>query len=138
MSENLKHFLVALPLTLVVVAIAFIGYSSYAYSNLGETTKVVEAEIEELKIGIAGDIWGIYPDVPGEVISMNVNGAFFEGLSTFDDNFRIKPLLAESWNNPDDNTWRIYLKKNVKFHNGETLKASDVKFTIDYMKENEG
>lgn len=38
-------------------------------------------------------------------------------------------LLAESWEQKDDLTWRLNIRKGVKFHNGEELKASDVVFS---------
>lgn len=137
MSDNLKHFLIALPLTLIIVLGALVGYSGYVYSKLADTQREVAGEGDEVKIGIPSDIVGIYPDIEADLNTVNVNSSFFEGLVKFDKNFRVTPLLAESWNNPDDKTWRIYLKKNVKFHDGSVLKASDVKFTFDYLKEKE-
>lgn len=138
MSQNLKHFLIALPLTVVLAFGGFVGVNGYTYFKEKDTQREVRGEREELKIGTTSDILGIYPDLEeNEITTLNINSNFLEALTTFDDNFRVKPLLAENWNNPDDKTWRVYLKKNVKFHNGETFKSSDVKFTIDYLKEKE-
>ena len=54
----------------------------------------------------------------------------FNGLIEFDENFRIIPALAVSWNNPDNLTWRFYLRQGVKFHNGDDFTAEDVRFSI--------
>jgi peptide/nickel transport system substrate-binding protein len=39
---------------------------------------------------------------------------------------QIVPILAESWSNPDNNTWVFKLKKGVKFHDGSAFTAADV------------
>ena len=45
----------------------------------------------------------------------------------------LKPvgLLAERWENVNPTTWRFYLRKNVKFHNGDAFDAEDVKYSLD-------
>ena len=55
----------------------------------------------------------------------------FNGLVEFDKDFRIIPSLAVSWNNPDNLTWRFYLRQGVKFHNENDFIAEDVRFSID-------
>jgi peptide/nickel transport system substrate-binding protein len=65
----------------------------------------------------------------GNQITIRPN--IYSGLVEFDEDFRIISALAESWFNPDNLTWRFYLRKNVKFHNGYNLTAEDVKYTFD-------
>jgi len=46
------------------------------------------------------------------------------------------PALAESWEISDDGlVYTFHLRKGVKFHNGEELKADDVLFTINRMMD---
>ncbi len=41
------------------------------------------------------------------------------------------PWLAERWARVDNTTWRFYLRKGVKFTDGEPFNAQAAKFTID-------
>ena len=55
----------------------------------------------------------------------------YDGLVYVKADFVPAPMLAESWENPDEKTWVFHLRKGVKFHNGQELKADDVKYTFD-------
>ena len=55
----------------------------------------------------------------------------FENLLTRDARGELAPMLAERWKVADSGrTWTFYLRKNVKFHNGDPLTAEDVKYTF--------
>jgi peptide/nickel transport system substrate-binding protein len=44
------------------------------------------------------------------------------------------PALAVKWEQPDPKTWRLHLRPNVTFHNGERFTADDVVFSIARIK----
>jgi peptide/nickel transport system substrate-binding protein len=47
------------------------------------------------------------------------------------DTFKIKPLLATEWKTPDPTTIEFTLRAGVKFHDGSTLTADDVVYTLN-------
>ncbi len=56
----------------------------------------------------------------------------FEGLTRFIANGAVVPGLAESWEISDDGlTYTFKLRDGVTFHDGTTMDAEDVKFTLD-------
>ena len=56
----------------------------------------------------------------------------FEGLVTIGEDFGVIPQLAESWTVSADGTeYTFKLRPGVKFHNGRTMTAEDVKASID-------
>ena len=45
------------------------------------------------------------------------------------------PELAESWEpTPDAKKWIFKLRKGVEFHNGKTMGAEDVMYTLNYHR----
>jgi peptide/nickel transport system substrate-binding protein len=60
-------------------------------------------------------------------------GALFETLVYYDSNYKLRPGLATSFTSKDAKTWTIRLRKGVEFHNGKTLTATDVVWSIQRM-----
>ncbi len=64
-------------------------------------------------------------------ITQLVLSNMFESLTTRNHLAQVVPALAESWRAVTPTVWEFKLKKGVHFHNGDELKARDVKFTLD-------
>lgn len=54
----------------------------------------------------------------------------YETLVVYDEKGKLIPWLAEKWEYEDDKTLVLHIRKGVKFHNGDQLKASDVLFSL--------
>ncbi|HZG87444.1 ABC transporter substrate-binding protein [Paenibacillus sp.] len=65
--------------------------------------------------------------VSTETIMVNVQ----DYLLRRDNEAKLQPHLAESYENVDDVTWAFTLKSNVTFHNGDPMTAEDVKFSLE-------
>ncbi|MFQ5678731.1 MAG: ABC transporter substrate-binding protein [Gemmatimonadota bacterium] len=45
------------------------------------------------------------------------------------------PALAQRWEHaPDYRTWTVWLRENVRWHDGVPVTADDIKFTVDLLK----
>jgi len=90
---------------------------------------------DSLVIGVSELNFGFYPwSKSYDTATMNVNMNIFNTLVEPDQIFRLKPKLATSWNNPNNITWRFYLRENVKFHNGYSFTSEDVNYSIEFIK----
>jgi peptide/nickel transport system substrate-binding protein len=88
------------------------------------------AKKDTLVVGIPWDPPTLDPHASSTTPSVNNLTPVYETLVIYDENQKIKPLLAESWEQIDDLHWQFNLRKGVKFHNGEELKASDVVYSM--------
>ncbi|KQT54927.1 ABC transporter substrate-binding protein [Aureimonas sp. Leaf454] len=92
------------------------------------------ADAKDLTIGLTSDPTILDPQA-GEELSSNIMFYHvYDPLVRRDADLKFGPGLAESWSQKDDKTWLFKLRPDVKFHNGEVLKASDVVFTIERLK----
>lgn len=129
----MKNRLLAMLLTLVMLIAAFSG----------ATAAFAEEEIEyedELHIGYkiepATLDTQLITDAPPRVIAY---GTIYEALVTLDANFKVREELCESYEISEDSreyTW--YLRKGVKFHNGEEMTADDVVASMNRWLEHYG
>ncbi|MEY8840778.1 ABC transporter substrate-binding protein [Cribrihabitans sp. XS_ASV171] len=90
---------------------------------------------KSLTIGLTADATHMDPQA-GEELSSNIMFYhIYDPLVRRTPELTFEPGLAESWELVDDTTWRFKLREGVKFHDGDTLKASDVVFTLDRLKD---
>lgn len=109
--------------------------SLFLFASCGDSSADAEANRvkDTLVIAQGADAKSLDPHGTNDQPSSRVSAQIYDRLVDQDENLKIVPALAESWEQVDPVTTVFHLRKGVKFHNGETLKASDVKFTLDRM-----
>ncbi len=78
------------------------------------------------------------PQAQGKMSCGAVTTQIYDTLVTLDENREPVPCLAKSWEQIDDTTFQFHLREGVKFHNGDTLTADDVVYTIARACTNPG
>lgn len=130
----LRTFLIIAALIVFVIVSLFAWiYLRHVNITFGSNNKdvgIIRAAVFE------GDMSQFAPKLGSDDPTLYLNRQIFEGLVRFEDQTKITPWLATSWNNPDDMTWIFTLKQNVKFHTGNTMTAKDVVYSFDQLKQN--
>ena len=92
---------------------------------------ITDAEAKTLRYASQDDPQTLDPHSANLLPTNRVLSQVYEGLVGRDKNFKLVPGLAVSWSQPDVKTWRFKLRSNVKFHEGQTLVADDVVFSVE-------
>ena len=89
------------------------------------------AHAETLRYAFQGTLNQLDPYTLNETFTLGSHGNVYEGLTRRAGDLAIEPALAERWEVMEPNRWRFYLRKGVKFHNGNDFTADDVVFSAD-------
>jgi len=123
--------LVTILSTMLILALALTGCAG---GNTDTGTEVSEVK-DTIIIAQGADAKSLDPHATNDQPSSRVSKQIYSRLVEMNEEMEIVSGAAESWTFVDDTTVEFKLREGVKFHNGEELKASDVKFTLDRMME---
>ena len=102
----------------IVLSFMLIGIFSSAFAN-------------SIKWSMPGDSLTLDPHAQNEGPTHMVSHQIYEGLVTPGINMEILPQLAESWVATAEDTWIFNIRRGVMFHDGSSLTAGDVAFSIN-------
>jgi peptide/nickel transport system substrate-binding protein len=116
---------------IILLSCAILMTSGCSSTKGNETGKVVSAPNNTLVLGEMWDIDSINPTNGDAGTLICEKAAITETLVGANENFSLKPGLAISWKQLDENTWEFKLRNNVTFHDGSKMTAKEVKFTLE-------
>lgn len=102
----------------------------FGLAVMGCAPSTPDPERDTLVVAMGANPTILDPHGTNDQASSRVMGQIYQTLVVLTDDLEIVPGLAESWTAIDELTYEFKLRPNVKFHNGETLTASDVKFSL--------
>lgn len=104
-------------------------------------TDDVAPGIDPPVVGNGGEVifaqWGNPPSLDphgaNDTVSIEATSQIFEGLTAFNENGDIVPLLATDFHRPEPNLWEFTLRQGVYFHDGEPFNAYAVQLSIERL-----
>ena len=116
--------LLTLALVLAIVAGAFL-VTGCPRGAVGRT------DTDRLVVAAAGFPANLSPAMTNDMPSAQIHYIVFDTLVVQDYNMDILPGLAYRWAWDDPSNLRVFLRRDVLFHNGDTMRASDVVFSLE-------
>ncbi len=91
---------------------------------------VVAQQAPDLVIAFQGGATTLDPMMRNETTAMTWQRHMFDNLTVYDREGVIQPWIVTGWENVDETTWRVTVRDGVTFHDGSTMTAQDVAFSI--------
>ncbi len=113
-------------LSFAVAVIMIFGFSAAA-----------GAQSAVLKVAMDADPVSLDPHVQLSGGMLQYSHMVFDPLVRWTKDMTFAPRLAFKWERVDALTMRFYLRRDVKFHSGNTLTAKDVQWTLERLKKSQ-
>ena len=121
---------------LSVLALAGCSNSSDNGSSAGSAASSASGStLKEVTLGSSSAISTLSVNQEAGSANYQLAALFQEGLTGLDAEGNTIPALATDWSTDDNLTWVFNLRKNVKFHDGTTLTADDIVFSINTARD---
>lgn len=115
---------------LIVVILTFtLGNSGFVAAQDGN---------QELTLAVAALPTSLDPVKDNGLGALTTYALLYDRLMDIDVTGQTVPSLATSWEPTSDTTWRLELRTDVTFHNGEPFNAEAAKFAIERAQTAEG
>ena len=83
-----------------------------------------------ITVGMYTSVNSLDPRYATDSVSSRAHQLIFNALLDLDDNMRLAPDLAETWDSADYQTYTLKLRQGVRFHDGHELTSEDVVYTF--------
>lgn len=102
-------------------------------SALAFTCSLNTAMASEIRIGFANDPLTLDPANHRNRDTETIIRNMYDGLVTRDGDMKVVPELIESYSQVSPTVYDFVIRSGVKFHDGSTMTAGDIKFTLDRL-----
>jgi len=97
----------------------------------------VERDPQAVVMLIESSPLSLDPRVGTDAQSERIGALIFDSLLRRDEHSNLQPWLAQSWETPDPLTYVFHLRQDVRFHDGTSLTARDVRYTLQSLLSGE-
>ncbi|QQO09530.1 ABC transporter substrate-binding protein [Breznakiella homolactica] len=118
---------------IISIAAVLLLAAAFAFAGGGSDSGAGDGTYKDtITWGQGADVTSFDPHVGKETPAVQVTNHIFDTLVEVDGvTNELVPQVAERWEQLSDVSYRFFIRKGIKFHNGTELTADDVKFSLD-------
>jgi peptide/nickel transport system substrate-binding protein len=90
-----------------------------------------------INVVLSGTVNSLDPSVDTTQATV-VQYTMMEALAKYTPDHKLEPNLAERWQNINPTTWRVWLRKGVRFHDREEFNSESVKASVETFNASKG
>lgn len=118
--------------TVIVLSALICAALTGCFGGSGKSSSSSSGDNNSIVVGIQNDLDSLDPHLAEAAGTREVLYNIFEGLVKPDKDGNLVPAVASDYKvSEDGKVYTFTLRENVKFHDGETVTAEDVKYSID-------
>lgn len=118
--------------TVIALSVLICAALTGCFGGSGKGNGSSSGDNNSIVVGIQNDLDSLDPHLAEAAGTREVLYNIFEGLVKPDKDGNLVPAIASDYKVSDDGkVYTFTLRENVKFHNGATVTAEDVKYSID-------
>ena len=122
----------------IVVLLVILAAGVLIHQGALEGPAAEAQEKEILRIGILREVESLNPMVCWSMQAYEVMHLNYNLLVAWDEDLNLAPNLAKEWSfDEGGSVWTFNLQEGVKWHDGQPFTSEDVKFTFEYMRDNQ-
>lgn len=133
----LKYIFILFVIVLVGYSVFYVTKQNNEQNEEEETMQVEEQKelttINTLRVA-ATNVDSLNPIISNNQNVQDFSKLIYEPMLRISEDYKIEKYLAKEWINLSDTAYVVVLKEGVKWHTGEELTATDVKFTIEQIQ----
>ena len=133
-SNWIKYVFIIFIIIILIFAIFKIRKDEQEKQQEEANSASQEETVKEIKLGIAS-FDTINPILSNNKNVQDISKLIYEPLVNLTSDYKAEACLAKEWAKQSDNSYLIKLRENVRWSNGQSFTAEDVKFTIDRLKD---
>ena len=131
--KSVKFVIVGFAILIVLIAVFKVtSKDKKKQSNESQDVKQVVYQ-DNIKFGIS-NFDSENPLITKNKQLMDIYQLVYEPLFILDKNYKLQPCLATEYAKTSATTYIVKINNSIKWSNGSTLTADDVKFTVDLLK----